>query len=160
MIDGEELDWSLGEPWGETPVPELHVEALKTRPTLDRCAEGDEVLPHITAHLAQGHTPGCLIFVMNGTERDIVFTGDAAKNRAELVSRDTDMTYDPAVSAASIARIWEFWTARPGGIVVPGHDLPMTLDAGAPRYIGNRDAAIQAWYDETLEKTTVIRLTV
>ncbi len=160
VIGGEELDWSLGEPWGETPVPELYVEALNTWPTLSRCSEGDEVLPGITAHLAPGHTPGCLIFVLKGRDADIVFTGDAAKNRAELISRDTDMTYDPAVSAASIARIWDYWTARPGTIVVPGHDLPMTLENGAPRYIGTREAAIRAWYDETLEKTTVIRLTV
>ena len=45
-----------------------------------------------------GHTPGHLIFTLSGDDRDIIFTGDAAKNRAEILSLTADMTYDPAVS--------------------------------------------------------------
>jgi len=39
------------------------------------------------------------------------------------------MTYDAKVSAASIDKIWQLWRARQGTILVPGHDLPMTLEA-------------------------------
>ena len=42
------------------------------------------------------------MFVLHAPERDVIFAGDAAKNRAELVSGTTDMTYDAAVSKASI----------------------------------------------------------
>src|SRR5690606_32814711 len=96
-IGGGELDWSVEQPWGETPVPELYVRELQSWPTLARLSDGEEALPRITAHAAPGHTPGHLIFVLAGHEHDVIFTGDAAKNRAELVSRETDMTYDPAV---------------------------------------------------------------
>ena len=34
-IGAHELAWSLEEPWGETPVPELYVRELKTWPLLD-----------------------------------------------------------------------------------------------------------------------------
>ena len=92
VIGAAELAWSLKQPWGETYVPELYMRELARWPTLVRANDGDEVMPGITAHLATGHTPGCLVFVAHDKERDIVFTGDAAKNRAELVSRSADMT--------------------------------------------------------------------
>jgi len=88
----------------------------------------------------------------------VIFTGDAAKNRAELVSRTTDMTYDAAVSAKSIELIWDFWRRRPGGIVVPGHDMPMILENGEPKYLGKREDAIVAWYGDDMETTTLFNL--
>jgi glyoxylase-like metal-dependent hydrolase (beta-lactamase superfamily II) len=127
VIGAQELAWSLDEPWGETPVPELYVRELNTWRTLYTAQEGEEVFPGITAHLAPGHTPGCLVFLLRTPERDVIFTGDAAKNRAELVSGTTDMTYDAATGKKSIDMIWTLWRQRPGNIVVPGHDLPMVL---------------------------------
>ena len=72
----------------------------------------------------------------------MIFAGDAAKNRAELVSGTTDMTYDAAISKASIAKIWELWRKRPGSIMVPGHDVPMVQENGKTKYIDKREAAI------------------
>ena len=86
VIGADELAWSLKEPWGETPVPELYMRELNTWPTLHAAKVGEEVFPGITAHLAPGHTPGCLVFVLHADERDVIFAGDAAKNRAEMVS--------------------------------------------------------------------------
>jgi N-acyl homoserine lactone hydrolase len=142
LIGAHELAWSVNEPWGETPVPELDVRELETWPSLQTVSDGDEVLPGTTAHLAPGHTPGHLIYLLNGSEQDVIFTGDAAKHRAELVSRTADMTYDARVTAGTIDMIWSIWRRRPGSIVVPGHDLPMTQEDGIPRYIGEREAAI------------------
>ena len=45
--------------------------------------------------------------------RGNIFTGDAAKNRAELLCGRADMTYDAAISAASIERIRELWGRKP-----------------------------------------------
>lgn len=161
VIADVEMQWAETVPWGETPVPELYVRELALQPTLVRAQDGDEVFPGITMHLAPGHTPGCVAFKLSGPEHDIVFTGDAAKNRAELLSRDTDMTYDAAVSRASIEMIWGLWRARPGSIAVPGHDVPMDLDdAGQPRCLAEREAGIQAWYGATMDETTVINLVV
>jgi len=154
-----EMDWALKQPWGETAVPELYVERLDTWPTLERVGDGDEVLPGMTAHIAPGHTPGCLVYVLQGRERNVVFTGDAAKNRAELVSRNTDMTYDAAVSRATIEMIWGHWRGKPGSLLVPGHDLPMTEDGGQISYVGTREAAITCWYGDDMETTTYFKLT-
>jgi glyoxylase-like metal-dependent hydrolase (beta-lactamase superfamily II) len=159
VIGAEELAWSLQEPWGETPVPELYVRELDSWPTLHRAAEGEEVFPGITAYLAPGHTPGHLIFLLRTAERDVIFTGDAAKNRAELVSGTTDMTYDAAINKASIDAIWRLWRRRPGTIVVPGHDVPMVLENGQTKYIDKREAAISAWFGDDMETTMLFQLT-
>jgi glyoxylase-like metal-dependent hydrolase (beta-lactamase superfamily II) len=158
VIGRHELDWSLQEPWGTTPVPELYVRELQQWPTLRTVADGDEVFPGISAHMTPGHTPGSLVYVLTTAERDFVFTGDACKNRAELLSRAADMSYDAAVSRTSIETIWALWSRRPGNVLIPGHDLPMMQDNGEPRYLGQREAAIRAWYGEDLNETTVISL--
>jgi len=158
IIGQEELDWSLQEPWGETMVPELYMKELKSWPKLKTVNKGDEVFPGITAHLAPGHTPGCLVYVLDAGDQDIIFSGDACKNRAELVSKDTDMTYDPEVSRKSIETIWKLWTAKPDSILVPGHDLPMVLDNGKPRYLGKSEAAIKCWFGDGMDETTLISL--
>jgi len=160
VIGAKELAWSVEEPWGETPVPELYVRELQRWPTLATAEDGATVLPGITAHVAPGHTPGCLVYVLSGKERDAIFTGDAAKNRAELVSRTTDMTYDAAVSRASIEMIWEFWRRRAGSVLVPGHDLPMLQEGGRTQYLGKGEAAITAWYGDDMEQTTLFELTL
>lgn len=161
VIGEQELAWSLTVPWGETPVAELYMKELKTWPTLHAARDGEEVFPGMTAHIAGGHTPGHLIFVLHGEDRDAIFTGDAAKNRAEMLSREADMSYDPSVTAASIAMLWELWRSRPGNILIPGHDMPMVLEEnGAPRFVGEREAAIRSWFGHSIEQTTLIQLTI
>jgi glyoxylase-like metal-dependent hydrolase (beta-lactamase superfamily II) len=160
VIGDEELAWSLSEPWGTTPVPELYVRELATSAQTDRVRPGDTVLPGITAHAAPGHTPGHLIFHLAGSPHDVLFTGDAAKNRAELLSLTADMTYDPAISRASMQSIWTLWRSRPGTMLVPGHDLPMQLKDSQPAYLGHRTAAMSAWFGEGLDQTTLFELTV
>lgn len=158
-IGRDELAWAVQQPWGLTSVPELYMRELDAWPTLRRLREGDAALPGIIAYDAPGHTPGCLIYVLRGREHDVIFTGDAAKNRAELLSGTTDMTIDPALSAASLALIWRLWRERPDTVVIPGHDLPMVLDDGEIRFVGVREAAITAWFGDDLEQTTTINLT-
>ena len=159
-IGGHELAWAVSQPWGHTSIPELYVRELDTWPTLHRLNDGDATLPGITAHAAPGHTPGCLIYVLHGRDHDVIFTGDAAKNRTELHSLTTDMTIDPALSTASLQLIWRLWRERPGTVVIPGHDLPMVQEDGVIRYIGIREAAITAWFGDDLDQTTLINLAV
>jgi len=52
-----------------------------------------ECMPGLKAHAEPGHTPGHLVFVIEGKERDAIFTGDAGENRAELLSRKGEATY-------------------------------------------------------------------
>ncbi|MGH7112439.1 MAG: MBL fold metallo-hydrolase, partial [Stellaceae bacterium] len=125
-----------------------------------RIAPGDEVLPGMIAHAAPGHTPGHLFFHLATPGLDILFTGDAAKNRAELISRTADMTLDQAQSRRSMETIWELWRRREGTILIAGHDVPMRLENDGPVYIGAREAAISAWFEDDLERTTLFALTL
>ena len=158
-MGGDEMDWSLQAPWGRTPVPELYMQTLAAWPSFKRLAAGDMVLPGVVAHAAPGHTPGHLIFVLAGTERDVIFTGDAAKNRAELVGMVADMSLSKDESVASFERIWALWRQRTNNVLVPGHDLPMVLNgAGEPEYLGERAGGIRAWFGDTLEQTHTFSL--
>ncbi|MGE0629372.1 MAG: MBL fold metallo-hydrolase [Hyphomicrobiaceae bacterium] len=160
VIGKTEMEWALKLPWGSNAVPEFYVAELNKWATTRTVADGEEVFPGCRAYEAPGHTPGCLFYVIEGREHDLIFTGDSAKNRAELVSRDTDTSYDKTVSARSIERIWEHWRRKPGTIVVPGHDTPMVLKAGNPVYIGKLEAAIRSWTGDDMETTTLFSLTM
>jgi glyoxylase-like metal-dependent hydrolase (beta-lactamase superfamily II) len=151
-IGKTEMDWATKVPVGFNPLPELYVADLAKLPKLRLIAEGEEVIPGMTAHEAPGHTPGCLLFYMTANEVPVLFTGDAAKNRAELLSMNVDMTMDQQASESSLAAAWALWRKVPGTLLVPGHDLTMVLGAdGAPQYIGQRRAGIKAWFSEDLE---------
>src|SRR5579872_251637 len=139
VVGASELAWAVGEPWGVTSVPELYVRELNAWPTVHKATDGEEVLAAITAHSAPGHTPGHLIYVLSGSDREVIFTGDAAKNRAELVSGEADASYDAAVSTASIAKVWSLWRRQPGSVVVPGHDIPMVQKDGKTEYLSSRE---------------------
>ena len=157
-IDGDELAWSLREPWGTTPVPELYVRELDASKQLVRIAQGATTIPGIATHSAPGHTPGHVFFMLEGKTRDIIFTGDAAKNRAEILSRSADMSYDQSVSKRSIESIWELWRKRSGTVLVPGHDVPMVLENGEPKYLAPRESGIAAWFGETLDQLKIFDL--
>lgn len=159
-IGEDEMRWAANLPWGSSPVPELYIEKLEGWPTLRKVKVGDEVLPQIACHLGPGHTPGCLLYVIEGERADMIFTGDAVKNRAELVSGTTDMTYDARISKQTIDLVWQLWKKKPGSIIIPGHDLPMVLEDGKPAYLGTRQAAIKTWYGDTMETTTMYNLTI
>ncbi len=160
VIGAHELAWAATEPWGRGPVPELYVRELQTWKTVHAAAEGEEVLPGMTVHLAPGHTPGHVLYVLEGKDHDVIFTGDAAKNRTELTCRRADASYDAAISTASLDAIWTIWRRRPGTIVVPGHDIPMVIKDGRATYLGKREAAIKSWFGEDLETTTTFELTL
>src|SRR5690606_18445536 len=93
-----------------------------------RLEAGREFLPGMSAVAAPGHTPGHLVFYLAGTEHPVLFTGDAAKNRAELLSMDVRDTYDRPTSVGSLETIWTYWRREPGTLLIPGHDLTMRLD--------------------------------
>ena len=127
---------------------------------MTKLTSGEEFIPGIFAYAVPGHTPGHLLFVLNNGDNDILFTGDSAKNRAELLSRKVIDTDDGAESAKSIELIWQYWKRRPGNLLIPGHDLTMTLDAQElPCYLVEREAAIRVWFTESIEHSDLIDLT-
>jgi len=159
-IGRDELAWAVAVPPGPLPIPELYMRELEQSAQLRMHSEGEEVIPGMRAYDAPGHTPGHLMFVLDTGERDIVFTGDAIKNRAEMITGRVDSTMNESQSHKSWQRIAEFWGRRPGSILIPGHDMPMVIgDGGKPRYLGQREAAITAWLSDDLETTTLFELT-
>ena len=154
-----ELDWALSQPWGETPVPELCIKALSDWPTLQTIKEGQTIAPGITAHLAPGHTPGHLIFILHGEDHDVIFLQDAVKSRAELVSRRVTEAVDARAGSKTCEMVWDLWRQRPGTIIIPGHDLPMVLENGAPLSIGTHAASIAATLDDDPDIKTTFKLT-
>src|SRR5262245_19768107 len=158
-IGAEELAWASRQPPGFNPLPELYVRELVTAERVRRVSYGETFLPGLKALASPGHTPGHLLFYLTGNEVPILFTGDAAKNRAELLSGHVDSSEDFAASEATVQSIWSVWREVPGTLPFPGHDLSRRLDAaGRPEFIGQRQAAIAAWFGEELELTTTIDL--
>jgi len=155
-IGGRELAWAAAQPPGFNPLPELYVRELAASARVRRIAAGEQFLPGITAIASPGHTPGHLLFYVTDCEHPILFTGDAAKNRAELLSRSVVDTGDVQTSRASLDRIWAWWRRAPGTLLVPGHDVCMRLDSnGQPVYVGERRAALNVWFGETLEPAVI-----
>ncbi|OUT78019.1 MAG: hypothetical protein CBB82_04190 [Betaproteobacteria bacterium TMED22] len=157
-ISRDEMQWALEQPTGKTYVPELYIAALQDHQKLVLIENNEEILSGIKSLICPGHTPGSTVYVLDTGDCDIVFTGDACKNRAELVSRAADMTYDAHLTKKSIADIWGKWSRRNGGILIPGHDLPMVLNNDSIEYIGKHEATIKAWFDGALNQTTLISL--
>jgi glyoxylase-like metal-dependent hydrolase (beta-lactamase superfamily II) len=155
-IGAEELAWAAAQEPAFDPLPELYVDALDADPAVKRIRAGEEFLPGLIAFAAPGHTPGSLGFHLTANDVPVIFTGDAAKNRAELLSRTVDASMDNLASRTSIDAIWTLWRKEPGTLVIPGHDMTMRLDDnGQPVYVGTRTAGIRAWFSETLEQTTL-----
>ncbi len=158
-IGDAELRWAASQPPGFDPLPELYVRELAGSDRVSRIAGGDEFLPGIIAIDAPGHTPGHLLYYIAETPRPLLFTGDAAKNRAELLSHDVDSTLNKSQSQSSLRAIWSWWRKKPETLLIPGHDLVMCLDGdGRPAYIGERRAAIHAWFEESILETTNLSL--
>jgi N-acyl homoserine lactone hydrolase len=153
-----DLEWALRQPTGQSHIAELYIKELSRSPQLRVIEHLEEILPGITAHQVAGHTPGHIAFFVDNGETDIVFSADAAKNRAELMSHNVNMTLDEKASLESIAYLWELWKRKPGTIMVPGHDIPMVLENSEPKYIAKREGTIEAWFGKDLKEMTTISL--
>jgi N-acyl homoserine lactone hydrolase len=59
-------------------------------------------------------------------------------------------------SRATLERIWSRWRRQADTLLIPGHDLCMRLDdKGEPVYVGERRAAMNAWFGENLEPIVI-----
>jgi N-acyl homoserine lactone hydrolase len=158
-IAAAELDWAVQRGPAFDPVPELYGAELARNPRTRRISGDGEILPGVEAFSAPGHTPGSLVYRITDADGTLLFTGDAAKNRAELLSGEVDMTLDCATSRQTVAKIGALWRARPDTVLIPGHDLPMRWSSDGPEYLAVRTAGIRAWFSDDLSATTHFDLT-
>jgi len=160
-IGDTELTWAAKQAPGFNPLPELYVQQLNQSAHVRRIQAPSEFLPFLHCFLVPGHTPGHLLFVLDNGESDVIFTGDAAKNRAELMSKKVIDTGNASESAESIELIFEKWRAKPKNILIPGHDLSMQLDENhQPVYLGKRTDSLMVWFSEKIESSGLIDLNV
>src|SRR5699024_4083645 len=97
-----DLEWALAaEPWS-SDVPEFYIKELMGSDRLILVGHLNEFSAGITSHFTNGHTPGHLTYCFNNGEHDLIFCGDAAKNRAELISGAADMSMNESESRESI----------------------------------------------------------
>lgn len=150
-ISGAELDHALAEPMETSLCAELYVRELAHSSQLRRLTPGTEALPGIDAIAAPGHTLHHLAFVLDDGAGRVILAADAVKNRAELLASAGVSTQDGAASSATIAYIGDMWRARPGAILVCGHDLPLLNDGGDGTYLGTRRAGILCWFGVSLD---------
>jgi N-acyl homoserine lactone hydrolase len=134
------------------------VEELNSSSQIRLVNDSEEIVPGIVAHQTKGHSPGHLAYTVDNGDYDLIFSGDAAKNRAELLSRNVDMTLNLSDSQHSIDYLWSLWKKRENSILVPGHDIPLKLVNGEPVYVHERKADLQYWFSDTLEDYTTIEL--
>lgn len=158
-VGAAEMDWALSRQDGDRLYPEFTIRELAKHPHLHLLKDGETGLPGITCFTAPGHTMDHLAFVLEG-DPPTIFSGDVAKNRAELATGKADMTLDPVAHATSIARLKECWRSVPGTVLLPGHDLPLALDTeGRMVALGERTCGIDAWFGLSLEEVTHFDLT-
>lgn len=158
-VGAAELVWASTREPAFDPLPELYAADLARNPRTRRVREDGEIVPGVEAFATPGHTPGSLVYRVSTAEETVLFSGDAAKNRAELLGGDVDMTLDRAASQASVRRIIDLWRERPDTLLVPGHDVPMRWAADGPEYVGTRAAGIRSWFGDDLAATTQFDLT-
>lgn len=155
VVSITELEWAERQPPGTRFVPDLHVARLRQlREQLILVADGERPLPGVTVMATPGHTPGHVAYRVATGDAEVVFAGDAVKNRFELASGEVDSTMDPAASLSSIRRLRRCLIDNPSAVLVPGHDVrlrwaedaPVALDAqrcDVVAYLGDRGEPVQ-----------------
>lgn len=144
FVPQEDLDWASNQPVGTWHIPEFHVEKLGRDARVVRIQDGDEFLPGLQAIATPGHTPGHCAFVARGEEAELIFAGDAAKNQAELLSGEVDMTLDADASGRSITRLQRLAAENPANVLICGHDRLLSLQEGKAAHRSSLKAAIAA----------------
>src|SRR5699024_2431022 len=141
-IGGAELAWARELPTGTPHQSPLHVAELVRRgDCLGLVSDGDSPAPGISVIDTPGHTPGHVASAVETADGPVVFAGDSVKNIHELATAEVDMTLDAAASRTSIERLRSH-LEETGGVLVPGHDVPLRLDGGAVTRVRPQQAQV------------------
>ena len=159
FVSGAELDWALAQPIGFWFIPEFHVAELADRGGVERVTDGDEIFAGVRVLATPGHTPGHVAYVAATGSGPVVFSGDAAKNLAELATGAVDMTLDAAASARSAARLRSLAADDDATRVVCGHDRVLSVVDNAVVARTSLRAAVVATFTADPAADTVFDLT-
>lgn len=155
VVAEAELAWASRQPAGTLFVPDVHVDKLhRMRDQLLLVRDGQQPVPGITTIATPGHTPGHVAYQAPTPSGDLLFAGDAVKNRRELATGEAESTLDPAASRASIARLRDRLAADTRRELVPGHDVRLgwrdgdvvtlePLECDVVSYVGDHGAPVR-----------------
>lgn len=148
-VGEKELSWAAEQPAGTKFIPDLHVqELMRRREGVERVSEGREILPGIHTIASPGHTPHHLAFFAEHTADPMIFAGDSVKNIYELATLRVDSTMDETQSTSTIDRLRSLLTDT-SGVLVPGHDVGLTLVDGDTQRTRPQKADIGYFNDAT-----------
>jgi len=146
-VGEKELAWAADQPAGTKFIPDLHVQELLRRTAgVEQISPGREILPGIHVLASPGHTPNHLAFFAEHTPDRMIFAGDSVKNIHELTTMHADSSMDVALSESTIDRLRSL-LADTSGVLVPGHDVGLTLVHGEVRRMRPQNAAIGYFAD-------------
>ncbi|MGC5076874.1 MBL fold metallo-hydrolase [Agrococcus sp. DT81.2] len=142
-----ELAWAADQPAGTKFIPDLHVQELVRRKEgVERMAPEQEILPGIHTIASPGHTPHHLAFFTEASGSSMLFAGDAVKNVFELATSRVDSTMDEAQSVSTIDRLRSLLVDT-SGVLLPGHDVGLTIVGGEVRRVRPQRADIGYFAD-------------
>lgn len=142
-VGAAELHWATRQPSGTPHIPDLHVRLLREMPERVRLVQdGHQITPEISAIATPGHTPGHMCYRVSVDGRDVLFSGDAVKNRYELASGDVDSSMDRGTSRASVDMLRSLMAEGESVSIVPGHDVELALVDGEVRAMQEQRATL------------------
>ena len=148
-VGEKELAWAAEQPAGTKFIPDLHVqELLRRKDGVERISPGQEILPGIHAIASPGHTPNHLAFFAEDTADRLIFAGDSVKNIHELSTLRADSSMDEELSVSTIDRLRSL-LADTSGVLVPGHDVGLSLVDDGVRRVRPQKAVIGYFADGT-----------
>lgn len=148
-VGEKELAWAAEQPAGTKFIPDLHVrELLRRTERVEQMSADTEILPGIHTIGSPGHTPHHLAFFAERTDDRMIFAGDSVKNVYELASGRVDSSLDDASSVSTIDRLRSLLTDT-SGVLIPGHDVGLTLVNGQVERMRPQRAAIGYFADAT-----------
>jgi N-acyl homoserine lactone hydrolase len=159
VLSAAELAWASAGPADIHTLPELHVQRLAEADNVTLLDLREQaVLPGISLLPTPGHTPGHCSYLVETADRAVLVTGDAAKNRWELSTGQSELHLDAGQSARSIARLARLAADRPGSLVLCGHDRLLTYVDGEPTPCEPLRASVTARVGEPTDPPRVFDL--
>ncbi|MEU1597934.1 MBL fold metallo-hydrolase [Streptomyces sp. NPDC005708] len=98
-----------------------------------------EIAPGVVVHHLPGHRRGQVGVAVDTTAGTVVCASDVAKNAREILLGEPPVS-DPALLEA--ARSSVAWLRATADIVVPGHDRPLLMVDGVPRWNESHDVLL------------------
>jgi len=140
-----EMEWASQQLPGTWHLADLHIgRLLEMGAAVHLADDGEQVLPGVSAISTPGHTPGHVAYRVRTAGGDAIFAGDAVKNRSELVTGEVDLTLDAQASRRSVERIRQMLLADPKAVLIPGHDVRLSMVDGEVYPHGEWQAEISA----------------